>query len=184
MSKAVLISIRPEWCRKIWDGEKTVEVRKTYPKAADLPYPFKCYIYCTKEKPRLLEIIKTGEDMGWYGETEINTGPPVFIKCPNTIHMNNWEQGKIIGEFTCDTIELLQSWTWDGESMEPQYKQPLIGCTCVPDKDLESYGNGRPLYGWHISGLKKYSYKGIRELKDFGMKRPCQSWVYVEELPE
>ena len=42
MSKAVLISIRPEWCRKIVDGQKTIEVRKTRP---TLNPPFKCYIY-------------------------------------------------------------------------------------------------------------------------------------------
>ena len=44
MSKAVLISIRPEWCAKIASGEKTIEVRKTRPK---LQTPFKAYIYCT-----------------------------------------------------------------------------------------------------------------------------------------
>lgn len=42
MSKAVLISIRPEWCEKIMTGQKTIEVRKTRPK---MNPPFKCYIY-------------------------------------------------------------------------------------------------------------------------------------------
>ncbi len=42
MSKAVLISIRPEWCQKIVTGQKTIEVRKTRPKITP---PFKCYIY-------------------------------------------------------------------------------------------------------------------------------------------
>ena len=42
MSKAVLISIRPEWCEKISNGQKTIEVRKTRPK---MDTPFKCYIY-------------------------------------------------------------------------------------------------------------------------------------------
>lgn len=32
MSKAVMISIRPKWCEKIVNGEKTIEVRKTRPK--------------------------------------------------------------------------------------------------------------------------------------------------------
>lgn len=45
MSRAVLISIRPKWCEKIADGEKTIEVRKTRPK---LETPFRCYIYRTK----------------------------------------------------------------------------------------------------------------------------------------
>lgn len=44
MSKAVLISIHPDWCAKIASGRKTMELRKSRPK---LPTPFKCYIYCT-----------------------------------------------------------------------------------------------------------------------------------------
>ena len=39
--KAVLLSIRSEWCKKIFIGEKTVEIRKTRPK---LETPFKVYI--------------------------------------------------------------------------------------------------------------------------------------------
>lgn len=45
MSKAVMMSIRPKWCEKIVNGEKTIEVRKTRPK---LKTPFRCYIYCTQ----------------------------------------------------------------------------------------------------------------------------------------
>ncbi len=45
MSKAVMLSIRPKWCKMIASGEKTIEVRKTRPK---MNTPFKCYIYCTK----------------------------------------------------------------------------------------------------------------------------------------
>ncbi|MBP5781471.1 MAG: hypothetical protein J6X34_09600 [Clostridia bacterium] len=44
--KAVMISIRPNWCEMIASGKKIVEVRKTKPK---LDPPFKCYIYCTKK---------------------------------------------------------------------------------------------------------------------------------------
>ena len=36
MSNAVLISIRPEWVKKILAGEKTIEVRKTRPKVEEL----------------------------------------------------------------------------------------------------------------------------------------------------
>lgn len=42
--KSVLISIRPKWCELIASGKKTIEVRKSRPKIAT---PFKCYIYCT-----------------------------------------------------------------------------------------------------------------------------------------
>ncbi len=45
MPKAILISIKPQYCELIANGKKTIEVRKTKPK---LEPPFKCYIYCTK----------------------------------------------------------------------------------------------------------------------------------------
>lgn len=44
---AVLLSVRPKWCELIASGKKTIEVRKTKPKIRP---PFKCYIYCTKPK--------------------------------------------------------------------------------------------------------------------------------------
>ena len=47
--KAVLLSIRPEWCNLILQGKKTMEVRKNYPKHLyGKGKPFKAYIYCTK----------------------------------------------------------------------------------------------------------------------------------------
>lgn len=50
MAKAVLISIRPKWVKKILTGEKTLEVRRNRPK---LEAPFKVYIYCTNGRPDL-----------------------------------------------------------------------------------------------------------------------------------
>ena len=78
MSKAVLISIRPKWCEKIVNGEKTIEVRKTKPK---LETPFKCYIYCTLPKYPHEDFIATD-----YPRPQFYGG------------------GKVIGEFTCDRI--------------------------------------------------------------------------------
>lgn len=48
--KSVLIAIRPKWTEKIASGQKTIEVRKTAPKDV----PFKAYIYCTKEKNKMI----------------------------------------------------------------------------------------------------------------------------------
>lgn len=60
MRKAVLISIRPEWCQKIASGEKTIEVRKNRPKLAP---PFKCYIYCTRDKHLAFMQNQTGTNL-------------------------------------------------------------------------------------------------------------------------
>lgn len=77
--KSVLISIRPQWCEKIANGEKTIEVRKTRPK---LETPFKCYVYCTKDNTD-----RVPSRIWWKAD---KTGFQ---------HILN---GKVIGEFVCD----------------------------------------------------------------------------------
>ena len=52
--KAVLLSVRPNWCKLIWAGMKTVEVRKTCPK---LETPFKVYIYCSGNSGWLMRLL-------------------------------------------------------------------------------------------------------------------------------
>ena len=44
--KAILLSIKPEWLAKILNREKTIEVRKKFPK----DYVGWVYLYCTKDK--------------------------------------------------------------------------------------------------------------------------------------
>ena len=46
MSRDVIISIKPEWVKKIISGEKTIELRKNAPLD---PTPFRCFIYVTKD---------------------------------------------------------------------------------------------------------------------------------------
>ena len=77
--KAILMSVRPEWVRKIEHGQKTIEVRKTRPK---LEPPFKCYIYMTLARPYCFEFAGDG-----------------MMKAKN---------GKVIGEFVCDRAERLR----------------------------------------------------------------------------
>lgn len=56
-NKAVLMSIRPEWCNLIIQGQKIIEVRKTRPK---LETPFRVYIYCTGARNWWQRFSKTG----------------------------------------------------------------------------------------------------------------------------
>ncbi len=74
---AVLLSIRPEWCQKIFRGEKTMEIRKNFPKDFR-GQPFKCFIYCTK-----------GQNAGFRMEPD---GSLLRL------------DGTVIGEFTCDRV--------------------------------------------------------------------------------
>ena len=41
----VMMSIKPEWCKRIINGEKTIEVRKTKPEQIETP--FTVYVYAT-----------------------------------------------------------------------------------------------------------------------------------------
>ena len=160
--KAVLLSIQPKWCELIAKGKKTVEVRKTKPK---LETPFKVYIYQTRRT--------------WTYD--------IYSR------IADW-QGKVIGEFVCDKIDY---WTyyWQPDVMHIIDMSKL---SCVSVDDLLKYSrNGKDtLYGWHISDLVIYDKP--KELSEFCkptlptflryeddvIKRPPQSWCYVEELSQ
>ena len=190
MSKAVLISIRPEWCEKIINGRKTIEVRKTRPK---MNPPFKCYIYCTKGQERLVAILKDGDEN--YGE--IYHGKPVFIKTsvPSVCDMYG-KRKMVIGEFICDRIYELETKAHGGSYYVKGENQPTTNDvarqSCLDLRDMHEYLQSQVGYGWHISSLKIYDtprelreFTGLRQTK-FGAEpvpipRPPQSWRYVGE---
>ena len=190
MSKAVMISIRPKWCEKIARGEKTIEVRKTRPK---LETPFKCYIYCTKAKERLIGILKDGDEN--YGETY--HGKPVFIKTDEGSVCDMWgKRQKVIGEFICDRIYELETHSPGGSYYVKGEDQPTTNAvarqSCLTLRDMHEYLKAAKGYGWHISDLKIYDkpkeldeFTGLRETKfgaaPYDIKRAPQSWCYVEE---
>lgn len=204
MRKAVMISIRPKWCEKICRGEKTVEVRKTRPK---METPFKCYIYCTKAKGRLIAILKDGDEN--YGE--IYQGKPVFIKLDEGSVCDMWgKRLNVIGEFTCDRIYELETRSPGGSYYVKGEDQPTTNDvarqSCLTLRDMHEYLQAAKGYGWHISDLKIYDTpKEVSEFSrpfencidkvcdKFGcvscengghIKRPPQSWCYVEEMAE
>lgn len=190
MSKAVLISIRPKWCEKIVNGDKTIEVRKTRPK---MNTPFKCHIYCTLPKYPHEDFIAT------------NYPRPQF-----------YGGGKVIGEFTCDRIDwithigytgipnLVETRICDAATMRTSPVGGLLNAACLTPKMLNDYlawGDG---YGWHITDLRIYDApRELSELErpyecnecdakwatecnacheEVKIKRAPQSWCYVEEV--
>ena len=197
-NKAVLISIKPKWCELIANGKKTIEVRKTKPK---LKPPFKCYIYQTKGKEKLIDIIKDGDVC--YGETY--HGKPVFIKMrENSGYAGIFgREQKVIGEFVCSKIETLHPNT--------VFNAPVLySKACITREEFFEYAADDTVYFWHISDLKLYDWgKAICRLnyphyKDCYMScceckygeyapetdeylcirevnRPPRSWCYVEE---
>ena len=179
MSKAVLLSIRPEWCKKILDGEKTVAVRRTCPVHGT---PFKAYIYCTLAGSDSLFMDVLNRDVAAW-----NRG--------------GWpeKRGRVIGEFTCDRIYELAPLNHAPDDVETQ--------ACLTREEIVNYIKGTG-YGWHIVDLRIYDQP--RELTEFRrscpndlfcescamysnnngicnngalpLRRPPQSWCYVEEM--
>ena len=147
-NKAVLISIKPKWCELIASDEKTIEVRKTKPK---LKPPFKCYIYCTKstQSDRLWTLCKN--------ERKENFGLSAICANLNATSGICLGDGKVIGEFVCDTIVTDKTFGHD----------PLFnGAACMSEAEAAAYSCQSPMYGWHISDLKIYDKP--RELSEFG----------------
>lgn len=177
MSRAVLISIRPKWCEKIADGEKTIEVRKTRPK---LETPFRCYIYRTKGT---VPHIINGK---W---VKIAVG------------------GTVVGEFVCDKIYELAPLNHAPDDVEQMacltreeivqylrgvgygwhisdlkiYNQPkeLNEFWFPPELYCEKERCGSCPYDQVADVNGEYGYD--REWKR-PLKRAPQSWRYVEEL--
>lgn len=181
--KSVLISIQPKWVEKIVSGEKTIEIRKTRPK---IETPFKCYIYCTKDK---------------YAVSIVGADKPII-----------WH-GKVIGEFVCDRVDEYKfNWAEFTAYANRTYliSEKQLKNTCLSREEFNAYGCGEnvhkeKLYGWHISNLKIYDKpKELSEFKkhchsvgvcykcednvywggkcDGGcIERPPQSWCYVKE---
>ena len=169
MNNAVLISIKPKWCELIASGEKSIEVRKTGPKAER---PFKCYIYCTKDGADSATHFYECADGSWWDDGKTYSA---FLS------------GYVIGEFTCDWCEQYIPCRTDFAE--------LSAGSLVEPKELYEYAKGKPLYGWHISDLKIYEemkpLESLKRWEESGMwahllsiTRPPQSWFYVEEVTE
>lgn len=179
--KAILMSIKPKWCEKIFSGEKTIEVRKTAPK---LEPPFKVYMYRTKEKG----------------------GAKIINDCLNSVYGG----GNVVGEFVCDSVvkynyETIACAKFEVNGADVAECKRYNAGACLTAEEMYEYSNGDTLHGLHITSPKLYDTpkelnefkKGCNDMYDpqFGsycgycphpcfLTRPPQSWCYVEEIEE
>ena len=208
--KSVLLSIQPKWCKKIFDGEKTIEVRKTRPL---IDMPFKVYVYCTKERmtrvPSMYAYLHKNEPgaCAEYGtiETWGEIGDVIVNPHLASKHVSFGMHGKVVGEFVCDKVIELPC-----ETTQPHW---LKEKTCLSDDEYMNYLGHKDGKGLYITETKLYDKP--RELGEFvkpcdwnydcctckravyeltkaeaklfygcdrEITRPPQSWQYVEEL--
>lgn len=187
--KSVMISIQPYWVFLIiakvmgWNigKEKTVEVRKNYPKAEKWNKVVK--IYCSKDKKSFAKI-----------PVEYQPLMERFL-------------GKVIGEFVCDKIYKRSPHSL----IVKEDRERATAGSCLTAQEIRDYVRGNRVtynladlpdfYCWHISNLVVYDepkplsnylrcpYPWECEACDlfdgFDMScnrkiRPPQSWCYVE----
>lgn len=166
--KAVLISIQPKWCEKICHEigtdkngkpiyEKQIEVRKTKP---SIPTPFKVLIYCTKDKPYLYRV---DDDDNFELTNTLRPKVDAYVKDYNE------QNGKVIGEFVCDKIEVLFNTEGNLENYMTDILPNILQNTAMSFKEFQDYVGSRAdknsIYGWHISDLKIYDKP--KELSEF-----------------
>ena len=160
MSKAVMISIRPEWCEKIANGEKTIEVRKTRPKKKK--NPFRCYIYCTQGRDARRLRGSWGKVIGeftsdgfWIGSPR-NTNPIFCMAaCMDGFDTEKYAKDKILYGWHISDLKIYDTPRELGEFERP-------------------YECGECNAKWASECNACYEENKI--------KRAPQSWCYVEEV--
>lgn len=148
--KTIIMSIRPQWVAKILNGEKTIEIRKKFPK----DYVGWVYIYVTKDRKQCLvrnNINKTYHlDTCYWDEFES--------------HLN----GKVVARFWCDKVEEIENKPFTRYGY-PRTKTldsyNLAKYSCVDNCDIKEYlagGNGTAI---HITKLEIFDEP--KELSEF-----------------
>lgn len=193
--KAILLSVQPQWVEKILNREKTIEIRKTKP---NIELPCKVYIYCSYSK-RPMNLCCYSLNSGNYKLMNKEEYDKDFAFSVN---------GRVVAEFTLKNIVNfdIESLVFMGKEKE------LMQKACLGGLSLRKYLGNKIGYSWGIEDLKIYDNpKELSEFRFYcndyvpfymngcdnvcgyyengeckngyiPLKRPPQSWCYVESL--
>ena len=189
--KSLLLSIRPKWVAKILNDEKTIEIRKKFPK----DYVGWVYIYNTKD-------IKDGYLTCAYIGNKLE-----FI---TSFSEHKKYRGKVVARFWCDKVEEIKlpytkfgTNEWVGGEYERTLQtetmdeQTLLEKSCLSEEEIYKYLNFKNSpnhcgYAIHITKLEIFNKP--KDISDFEreigrdenviaydrLNRAPQSWCYVE----
>jgi hypothetical protein len=173
----VLMSIHQEWIVKMACGDKTDELRKTWPKR--LPVPFRVRLYCTQVRGEEVLLLdgKGGVTLGDYQNAE-----------------HGWQigNGLVVGEFICDgrTIVTVPA----KENMVTAQMLEISRTACLDLDEIAAYlGRGKVGNAWHVRKFNLYE-RPIELHRFFSpipatagawaehLERAPQSWCYIEQF--
>ena len=153
MMKAILLSIKPEWAEKIYNGEKTIEWRKSRPRIDRNNRHMRVYVYETAPVKRITGYFTL------HGTCAVDVDG--MLRRPVS--------GRRHGMTFLFVSELLKDMERRGG--------------CVPAVDLAKYqGGAKEIYCWMVSPFIKPTRIMPYRLDDFDLRRPPQSWQYVEDI--
>lgn len=171
MNRAIMIAVKPIWCAKIMNGDKTTEVRtsKALYKATKKLIEEQGYatflMYCTKGD--VLEYLYDTSDN--YGEYIDHKG-----KCWGDEQLN----GKVLAKFTVRKVEEIENFIyyqndgWCGEEREHIDTNGM----CLSEDELHTYLKGKNGYAWHIEDLVIFDKpKELSEFKQIVKVHKCST---------
>ena len=139
----ILISLKPYYYYLIGEGIKSVEVRKTYPKAED--WSRNSWFYMSRDEKSFAKIPKEFQEK--------------YRK-----HF-----GKVGMRFVCDTIIDISH--KDLAENFRRLTHDIITPSCLKVQELKDYIGCKDGYGWHITDL--VVYEKPRELSEFYTEGDC-----------
>jgi len=163
--KAIMISIKPKWCAKIMNGEKTIEVRKNKALANAIQklideYGYaEIYVYCTKSS------LKVSGKYGYKKELVVN---------------GNVVNGKVPFKFRCYKVEEIISAETIGVPMcftHNLFEKDLCKKSCLTPYDFNDYLKGKIGYAIHIRNLEIFDRP--KELSEFKFYKKFVSYDYT-----
>lgn len=191
----ILASLKPYYYYLIGERKKTIEVRKSALK--DLPQDI--VFYMSKDEKSFAKIPKEFQEK--YREH--------FGKIGIKVVCDRIDEYKYV---YCDHPEIGYPVGYDCGDNWYDIDDEDLQKACLTEEEFKRYGNGKTLYGWHISDLKIYDKpKELSEFrksgfmteeewlfnlypnthchydawaKKFEITRPPQSWMFVEEVGE
>jgi len=154
--KAIMISIKPKWCAKIMNGDKTIEVRtskalaRAIQKLIDKYGHADIYAYCSKDTKNLLH--KNYADIYW-GEDEDFRNKNKQLGLQTQPILN----GKVLFKFRCYRVDEIDHWY----PITPCFEQ-----TCLSLLEFDNYIGSEIGYAINISDLEIFDKP--KELSEFG----------------
>lgn len=184
--KSIMLSIKPQWVEKIINKEKTIEIRKTKP---NCELPCKVYIYCTmpekqeNRKPHSWEVVWLKRVVAEFELNKVdiylmNSGfyydeiEDIEKTCLNYDDLKSYGKGKTLYAWHIDNLKIYD---------KPKELSEFYGF--IPNNKCKKHENGFACDKCdaydkeHDTCLALYyCHKPI--------KRPPQSYMFVEELEE